>query len=129
MNAQEIIEGNKLIAEFVDLEVLANPHLGGVRPKSSNSTPVDLLKTIYCEIDYVQESVYPQFNSSWDWLMPVVIKMANTPEYQNYFSQEKLYFEGNPLMAFATSYKFDVNLTLESVFEEVVGFIKWYNTL
>lgn len=121
MNNQEIIEGIKLIAEFVDLEVLANPHLGGVRPKSSNSTPVELLKIIYSEITYEQESVYPQFHASWDWLMPVIAKIYEMEEYEDYKNEASdIFINGG------------INIKpcdIISTFNDVVKFIKWYNTL
>lgn len=135
MNEQEIIEGNKLIAEFVDLEVLANPHLGGVRPKSSNSTPVDLLKIIYCEIGYGQESVYPQFNSSWDWIMPVVAKIQKLYETKREFGGI-IEITTTHIRISIKSFYYCVDKTsdnwtpfdIKTLFKVVVEFIKWYNT-
>lgn len=126
---QEIIEGNKLIAEFVDLEVLANPHLGGVRPKLSNSTPKELLEIIFCEITYEGGSVYPQFDTSWNWLMPVVEKIEKMNNYTcierpiNINDLHHNYFTIDGSHEFKTCSKSKI----EAVWKGVIEFIKLYN--
>ena len=71
------MKNNKLIAEFMGME------------------------------DYQEMGEYatPNYHTSWDWLMPVIIKMADAREDTHY----KLY------------------KTIDEAYEEVVEFIKTYN--
>ena len=108
MTEEEIIIGNRLIADF----------MGGDSTKSPCYLPDRLL----------------YYNSSWDWLMPVVIKMASTPEYYVWCSEKygdfgKFYMEGNPIGAFGIipTQPCDVLLTMEILWKECVKFIEWHN--
>ena len=81
------MKNNKLIAEFMDLR----------------STGM----SIYKESEY-------KYHSSWDWLMPVVSKIARDEKYfENEFS-ERLF----DIVPFGC---------VEDVYEVVVEFIKIYN--
>ena len=53
---KEIIEGNKLIAEFMGLSML------------HNQTRLETLK----------------YHSSWDWIIPVIDKIEDSEEYYKY---------------------------------------------
>ena len=120
MNKEEILEGNKLIAEFIEYT-----------PIYLNSN-YNRLKC-FCD-EYItcpqcrgleEAETYGYFHSSWDWLMPVVIKMASMKEYISKY--ESFYIEGNPIACFSTSDIYDVNLNLQILWNEVIEFIKWYN--
>jgi hypothetical protein len=63
MKDQEIIEGNKLIAEFASTECDGKYYL------------LKFLKSDYRTGWYTLENM--QFHSSWDWLMPVCVKTAD----------------------------------------------------
>ena len=105
MTQQEILEGNKLIAKFVQL-------------RGEYDEDKDL---IYLESDIDGKGVYSfselKYHSSWDWLMPVISKClaVNEEELEGW---EK-YYE-NIDDAF---YQVDIN----QVWLAVVEFIKWYN--
>jgi len=75
-NENAIIEGNKLIAEFMNIEL--SPASGWV----------------YWNIGgFPKEKESPaQFHSSWDWLMPVVNKCYNLREDDRTIRTEEITF-------------------------------------
>ena len=94
------MNNNKLIAEFMGAKPLV---LGG-------STEYEMYGVLDCIEDGANEKHYfiddeMRFHESWDWLMPVIIKMADIREDTHY----KLY------------------KTIDEAYEEVVEFIKIYN--
>ena len=117
MSEQEIIEGNKLIAEFMGIKQndfghwINKNHLLG-----SQSKLFDF------ELKY---------HSSWDWLMPVVEKIEN--DLQDSFNvdiinknQCEIVRNGNE---FICGYGFETiyHSKIKAVYYSVVEFIKWYN--
>lgn len=106
----EILEGNKLIAEFMDKELF----------DKWSDLPVENLK----------------FHSSWDWLIPVVEKIADM-EHQILISGGSLY--GNYCnintnvslkdSRFDNPSKFSnmKGSLLELTYKTIVEFIEWYN--
>lgn len=85
MKEQEIIEGNKLIAEFMEYQILHKRF----QYQSWNSSNESYFSTdtgdIVCDKHGHEVNLYPDgdplmelselpFNSSWDWLMPVITK-------------------------------------------------------
>ena len=80
----ETTENNKLIAEFMDY-----PDLG-------------------TEGDFS----YLKYHKSWDWLMPVVQKIKDTPTYGS---------------TDGVDFSLTNDLTIESLYESVVEFIKYLN--
>lgn len=105
-----IIEGNRLIAEFMGASF---DDLGNV----SFVMPADGIGLAGCG----QHAI--KYHSSWDWLMPVVEKIEKlgygfviigeqTEIYTNYDGQ--LFVE-------------DGETKIESVWKVVISFIKWYN--
>lgn len=125
MNQQEITEGNKLIAEFMSKE---NPfHDGRYIVLNGFAYTPDEMK----------------FNSSWDWIMPVVEKiesMRYSVTIGTAFRSDKtqrIYCEiGTPelwdfkRLDIKPIVEFDEengNSKIEIVYISVVEFIKWYN--
>lgn len=128
MNKQEILEGNKLIAEFMDIVPIKgfNEHTGKDYWYYNNSEMKDY-------------EALPDYNFSWDWLMPVIEKINmlhydveinsglrrinisvtdvglcdDIPEYNEEF-------RGNSSLYSNLS-------NIECVFTAIVEFIKWYN--
>ncbi len=115
MNEKEISEGNKLIAEFMGYEFTQTPDcgiLGGNKftklPKKSNEPPF----TVYhgwCP---------PNYNSSWDWLMPVVEKIE--------IDRCKFSIEKNKCKIWAVG-TFESDTTIKATWIAVIKFIEWYN--
>jgi hypothetical protein len=92
MSKEEILEGNKLIAEFMD------------KPEWGNEFNVSHVK----------------YHFSWDWLMPVYIKIAK---------EEKLWGDyEESIIIFNIMYdRLGDAEGIDKVYESVVEFIKWYN--
>ena len=111
MTEEEILEGNKLIAEF----------LGS---KWINDAPEDYPNGYYYQPENIEEDVptgLPEewsFNSSWDWLIPCIDKIYESPWYYKWED---------------TSGQFEKEIFINTKFieitwDQVVEFIRWYNT-
>jgi len=108
MKEEEIIEGNKLIAEFMeyeydeDIERYVTPHsICEYDIEPYESEPDDWT----CALTPDQML----FNQSWDWLMPVVKKLQNL---------EIEFFRMNDAL---------IEAEIDNVYVAVIVFIKWYN--
>ncbi len=121
--SKEIIEGNKLIAEFMG-------------------------KTLYDDKPFMPISMRTdglEYDSSWSWLMPVVEKISDY-HYPNYFSScpqgherepyEDCAFprtfgmrdkEGNFMVRLNANQLFSASTLIEATWLAVVDFITWYN--
>lgn len=121
MSEQEIIEGNRLIAEFVDYEkesfedepirYYVHNHLictEDINPWESSSEDWNSWLT-------TEEM---KFHSSWDWLMPVVEKIEKTGHMVN-ICEDRCSIDVE-IDEFGTT-------KIEAVWLAVVEFIKWYN--
>lgn len=134
MEAISIEEGNKMIAEFMDIKVKEKPH--------SHKTWYSIHYEVYDRINNDYAFYWPldklKFNSDWDWLIPVVEKIESIKdEYHGYFG---VYISSNNCTIQATNFRPDKRIpdpphyfsdwTLEnkimSTWTAVVYFIKWY---
>jgi len=116
MEKKEILEGNKLIAKF----------MGGKYNKevSFKLKEDEIWIPIHCKTNIMEL----KYHSSWDWLMPVLIKVVSMKEYYEFRKGYMWpYMEGNPMACFSITQKHDTNLTFEIIYKEVIKFIKWYN--
>jgi hypothetical protein len=110
MNQQEIIEGNKLIAEFMSIELFNHPTYG----------------LMSCEEEHLDDQGCPtrlSYNLSWDWLMPVVEEIE---ELGNSFNINYIYCylensNGKKITDTTGTSK------IEAVWLATIKFIKWYN--
>ncbi len=124
---QEIIEGNKLIAEFMGAEV-DNRGLGEAawltapKKKTSNWIPIDAL----------------QYHSSWDWLMGVVEKIeslgfftlvatSRMGGYKYYMNIATGVGIVNETMDNPSKFMGQSDSKIDAVYKTVIEFIKWYN--
>ena len=115
MTTEEIVEGNRLIAEFMGYKqrengglFWGNDGLGGLYPK-------DL-----------------KYHSSWDWLMPVVEKIQHLEDelpvkidFQiHLLGAVELYIDYKRVFAMTA---FEPGTLINAVYEAILEFIKWYN--
>ena len=114
MENDEIIEGNKLIAEF----------MGGKFRKSKDKNTLnkyfDLKDKGY--FYYENEICY---HASWDWIMPVVEKIESDG-FIVHIEQEICYIRNKTNSTENIVYNCQ-HPKIESVYKSVVEFIKWYN--
>jgi len=117
MKESEIITRNKLIAEF----------MGGCYTDVFHAAPKDIpVFAIYART--VNELKY---DSSWDWLMPVVEKIEDTTCHEYYFYQITIWkncckiSDGNN--GYEINSTFHPESKIKAVWSAVVEFIKWYN--
>ena len=132
MNEQEILEGNKLIAEFMGWVCQTDPTerwfgcwFDNRLRKSDSKNPL-------------------LFHISWDWLMPVLIKIGSLEidDGDVYWNLQKDDFSlvvgkcsgGMSVECYYYSYLFESDYTniinngsIKSVWAMVIQFIKWYN--
>jgi hypothetical protein len=124
MKQEEIIENNKLIAEFMKYDYDSTI-------KAYYNKDIEL----FCSEDVLF------FDTSWDWLMPVVEKIESSSTKEYYCFNLGL---GKINAGFIGIFKEDVrkdsicrvkevisvdNCTnrLDAVYQTVIEFIKWYN--
>ena len=113
MSEQEIIEGNKLIAEFMGIRITKSKY-GCNHPLVTCSYP-----------DYSNL----KYHSSWDWLMPVVSKIGKMYEdlvKNAYKTKTTISYDIDS--TYADVICRNVTIDIGHLFERVVAFIKWYNT-
>jgi hypothetical protein len=116
MKEQEIIEGNKIIAEFMGIKEIKSSY-------DSYGIPTPIWHT---ENDYFRSSTYSvpnesfyefvdnaKYHTSWDWLMPVVNKI-----FKLYTQYPKAAFE---------IYKIRIVIDIYTLWLSVIKFIKFYN--
>lgn len=117
MKNKEIIDGNKLIAEFM-----------GWQKSIYENLPDRMYKDNYSIGKPINQFEY---NSSWDSLMPVVEKIETINRYNEYYPDMVTIWKncckindgnnGNELFCnYATT-------KIEAVYRTVIEFIKWYN--
>jgi len=103
-----IEDGNKLIADFIGLE--KKESYGGIRYFYNNAYSTDL-----------------RFHVSWDWLMPVVEKIAS----KGYRWEIGMGTSTNSPTHYCKIWsigKFDGISPLDATYGSIIEFIKWYNT-
>lgn len=147
MEAKEIIEGNKLIAEFIQFKKTFIRNCDSIEYDYSIPDDFELIKEV--EICIEEERGYGleyqdncmardlKFESSWDWLMPVVEKIEKTTVYDlitNY--DERSEFIGwsvhwftlntnNEILGYIEDKRFETKIN--ATWFAVVEFIKYHN--
>lgn len=120
MEATEILEGNKIIAEFMDWRIAEN-----IKHESGEPTYIkkENLGTSYATMDMMA------YHKSWNWLMPVVEKIEVIEISRNH----------NPVVTIekyitiisdngeAPIVESQTDSRIEGAYNAVVKFIKWYN--
>jgi hypothetical protein len=115
----DIIENNKLIAEFMGLvEPYELPQHGTIRPNGDFKTGFT--------------SAQLKYHTSWEWLMPVVEKIEctttdNDDNSDTFFNVMIEVFECNINGGDSVCICKSGNTKREATYKAVVEFIKWYN--
>ncbi len=130
MKEKEIIDGSKLISEFI----AANQYKGEY-DLFSTTTLMDVFSNISAEDADAKHYFTPnemQFHKSWDWLMPVVEKIEdfhNGIEYQVviYEDEVEIIKKGNTHWQTIINISADGSGKLQNTYKAVVEFIKWFN--
>ena len=125
---ENIIENNKIIAEFLDWEfddlseTFETPFLKLVEPQAFGD------EQFSCKL----QDFELEFHSDWNWLMSVVEKIENLQDENNcaiYNVQIEQSF--TEIIDNHTSetiiYNIDADSKIEAVYNTVIEFIKWYN--
>jgi len=124
---KNIIENNKLIAEFLNWEfddlseTFETPFLKLVEPQAFGD------EQFSCKL----QDFELEFHSDWNWLMEVVEKIENLQDENKcaiYNVQiEQCFVEIIENHTSDTIISTDANSKLEAVYNACVEFIKWYN--
>lgn len=127
---QSIIEGNKLIAEFMGIMVFKNY-------EEMKAVPIEKLSK------WIYEDANDSYNADWNMLMPVLIKISEY-HYPNYYSgkREESYHDyddcayprtfgmrgkdGNYMVRLNANTLFIAPTLIEAAWLAIVDFITWY---
>ena len=109
MTSEEILDGNKLIAEFL-----------GINKKVYGETG-----TTYYIDDTPYQLVKLKYYSSWDWLMPVVEKIENVLDGD----VSVIISDASCGISYSNSYSIcaEAYTKIEAIWLACVNFITWYN--
>lgn len=102
------IEGNKVLAEFMGGKVVNRIFHCEESTKTHNERFLDRYNISHA-----------RYNSSWDWLMPVINKIFSMDEYVDYKNQTSSIL-GQGGIYINPKY-------IENTWEQVVEFVEWYN--
>ena len=122
MTEKDILEGNKLIAEFMGFERITGKYYEGFKDKDGKYTfPAWRDINEYVVDKRTQLADYElSFHKKWDWLKPVVEKIGDIE-----FSSVKGMREWMNVN-FRES-EIHIYCKIDVVYNAVVNFIKWYN--
>jgi len=134
MTKEEILEGNKLIAEFLGLEKTNVEDCYDVCSYLENNPN----STLPCSVPWT-EGLY--FHMSWDWLMPVVEKIESISIKDKLYCEFLMlngtnvsirardYHDGSVLFESLGCFNKTLKTKIEAVYKSVVDFIKWNNKI
>lgn len=135
MKEQEIIEGNKLIAEFMEYkhsDILYDEENEEYFFDTDHLVCVEDIEVWESSVDDWTSTLSPEqmlFHSSWDWLMPVVEKIEKnfwvTTTTRRGYSAVSIH---QPQRAYEKIARVDSENKLEATWTAIVEFIKWYNS-
>lgn len=122
MDSKEILEGNKLIADFMGLKM-----------------GIDNYSYWPGCIEPIQER-HLNYHASWGWIMPVIEKISRIPHPESEQLGERLdtfypvtfgmiSLNGKPMFRFFCCSLFEEDTLIEAAWKAVVDFIKRNNTL
>lgn len=124
MTQEQILEGNKLIAEFMGCDI------------KTNKDGLIYMSPLECEwlkIPHNCGAINPnnlKYHTSWDWLMSVVEKIENLEVRYSVSIRENscdihnVYVKDTNINIYRVE---DLKIKSKSTYEAVIDFIKWYN--
>lgn len=125
MENKEIVEGNKLIAEFISIKKDLILHCG----KDVNYYLIVVVPPNGDDGNWHNE-YFLNFHCSWDWLMPVVEtveKHGTIIDINLCLGKSCRITKGNFKTGIVYTEVIESNSTIEAVYLSVINFIKWYN--
>lgn len=123
----EILEGNKLIAEFMGAENETGYFQASTIGKTKVPTGRMWMKERFPNNMHLCKEDDLRYHSSWDWIMPVVEKIRNIVDKKEY-DKEGLLFYKEALSRYVPIRNELVKINLSNVHYCVVEFILWYNS-
>ena len=122
LTEKEIIEGNKLIAEFIFPNIQKEIELGDMKMERLMICKASMLNMNYFGM---------RFHSSWDWIIEGLRKWDNLPEPGVLFDQQMLRITSTGVYKETCEILNDRVTEYEiepvSAFRQLVLNIKWYN--
>ena len=139
MTNQEIIEGNRLIAEFCGAKLGKDGKCEFVKIDTNKNGSKTLLPDNYkfphwtFAFSWINDLKY---HSSWDWLMPVVEKIESIKD--DYHGKFQVFINSNQCVIQSINIfkkrkndyyfnEYTLGSKIESTYMAVVKFIEWYN--
>lgn len=127
MTQEEILEGNKLIAEFMELH------------KDEESGNYLIVDEPHIRASCLMSIEYLRYHSSWDWLMPVVEKIEHLEETEtmlgivdinSHYCRILSLCKKQPdiiIGCYETSpEKLKCSTKIDALYQAIIKFIKWY---
>jgi len=102
---EDIVEGNKLIAEFM-----------GARLSKRNGEDAVYMFEDAAFPEYFRVTIYNKYHTDWNQLMKVVSKVGES------------YVKYNTLAEMKDLHEMTIFADIEKIWNLLVAFIKWYNT-
>lgn len=130
MTEQEILDGNRLIAEFMGVTI-------SKKTLFKNDKDIEtIVVDVYSRPSFFNDALYGAYgwasyedlklmlyHSSWDWLMPVVEKIENLGLYDISIIVDTCRISGDGYDKTICEEWMKIGI----VYKSVVEFIKWYN--
>lgn len=122
MTENDIIESNKLIAEF----------MGAFKTHNCKNNELVIPNHSICRTDIIEVGKGPiiNYHRSWDWLMPVVEKIEEIDVVASFqIEQPTIYIWKSSEDSTFKDIEIDIfnKSKIIAVYEAVARFIKWYN--
>lgn len=116
MTQEEILEGNKAIAEFIGAELLFDEHYNSYAWHYNMDNRPILNSSCWWSEEQLQ------YHTSFDWLIPVGTKI-----FSNEFEKECIPKGFNPWYDYDMDDIYENQWNLDALFPAIVDFIEWYN--
>ncbi len=120
MTEEKIINGNRLIAEFMDFKYKEGCDDRFVVQRSIK----EKMKWLVIKADALK------YHSSWDWLMPVVEKIRDNNCLVSIRFNRQMNTTSTVIVCFENKWIKDLDIHdvgIKSTYKAVVEFINWYN--